>query len=807
MIRNYLTIAFRNLMKNKVFSLINILGLAIGMAACLLILQYVTFELSYDDFHANKQDVYRLKQNRYNKGVLTTEWAAGCAAIGPAMKEAFPEVVDYVKLRPTEGVMIYKGAPGGPVRFKEEKMYLVTPSFFSVFSFPLLEGNPATALREPNKAVISASAARRYFKEEDPMGKSLSLNGSDAFEITGVFEDVPENSHLKFDLLLSFATFVQWAGEGADNAWQWDGFYNYVLLQPGTDPDALEAKIPALIEEKAGQELKEYDAGMTFLLQPLTSIHLYSDYMMEAEVNGDGDAVYSLLIIAFFIIIIAWVNYVNLSTAKSVDRAKEVGVRKVMGSFRSQLIRQFLFESVLLNAFAVLLAFAIVLITYRYFDLLTGKALTLSIFSSATFWLAVAGFFVIGAFFSGAYPAFVLSSFKPSSVLKGKMSTSSEGVFLRKTLVVIQFAASVFLIAGTLTVYRQIIFMQNQDLGVDIARTLVIEAPSVVEDSVYADRVNTFKTQLLQSSSVRSVSASTAVPGGKPGWNAGGIRLIHQDDSESNQYRVIGVDHDFIDAFQLEILQGRNFSRDYTTDESTVLLNESAVRLMGFEDMESALDQEIFFWGDTFRIIGVFKDYHQESLRADFDPLIFRLMPASRSYFSLKIESARLPETLAHTQNVWDAVFPGNPFAYFFLDDHFSQQYQADLRFGKVFGFFALLAIFVACLGLFGLSSFIATQRTKEIGVRKVLGASVNSLLVLLTKDFVVLVVIANLLVFPLIYLALRYWLRQYAFHIELSGWLFLFPFLIVLAIALATVSFQTLKAALSDPVKSLRYE
>ncbi len=807
MLLNYLKIALRNLLKNKVFSLINIFGLAIGMAACLLILQYVTFELSYDDFHTNKENIYRLKQDRYDKGVLSTEWAAGCAAIGPAMNDAFPEVEEYAKIRPYGGVVIYKDAPGGPVRFKEEKMYLGTASVLPMFSFDLIAGDEATALKEPYKVVISESAARRYFKEEDSMGKRISVDDRNEFEITGIMKDIPENSHLKFDFLFSYETFVQWAGEGANNAWQWDGFYNYVSLLQGTDPQALEAKIPALIEEKAGEELRKYDAGMEFFLQPLTSIHLYSNYMMEAEVNGDGDAVYSLLIIAFFIIIIAWVNYINLSTAKSIDRAKEVGVRKVMGSFRSQLVRQFLFESVLLNALAVLLAFVIVLITYRHFDLLTGKELTLSLFGTAAFWWAVLGFFVVGAFFSGLYPAFVLSSFKPVSVLKGKMSTSSRGVFLRKFLVVLQFTASVFLIAGTLTVYQQISYMQNQELGVNIAQTLVIEAPNIVNDSIYADRVRTFKTELLRSSSVKAVAASTAVPGNKPGWNAGGIRLVHQDDSESKQYRVIGIDYDFVDAFQLEILEGRNFSESFTNDEGSVLFNESAVAMMGFEDLQAALDEDIFFWGDTFKIVGVVKDYHQESLKANFDPLIFRCLPASRSYYSLKVATNNVSETMQHAQAVWNDIFPGNPFEYFFLDDHFNNQYQADLRFGKVFGFFAALAIFVACLGLFGLSSFMAAQRTKEIGVRKVLGASIASILALLSKDFVKLILIAGVIAVPLAYLVLQNWLNNYAFHINLNWWLFVLPMLAVLFIALFTVSVQSLKAAMANPVDTLRDE
>ncbi|MDF9796065.1 putative ABC transport system permease protein [Catalinimonas alkaloidigena] len=807
MLKNYFKIALRSLLKNKVFTFINILGLAIGIAACLLILQYVQQELSYDDFHVNKENLYRVKQNRYNKGVLTTEWAAGCGAAGYELKEGFAEVEAYATLRPTDGVVIYKQAPNGPVSFKEEKIFFATASFLPMFSFDLLDGDEETALVEPYKAVISASAAQRYFGAEDPLGKRISVNDEHEYEISGVFRDIPENSHLKFDFLFSYSTFTGWAGEEVVTAWQWDGFYTYLQLKDGTDPKALEEKFPALIQAKAGEDLVEYDADMKFILQPLTDIHLYSNFMMEAEVNGDGEAVYALLIISIFIIIIAWVNYINLATAKSVDRAKEVGIRKVMGSQRTQLIRQFMAESVLLNILSVIIAILLVLLSYRYFSSLIGQELTLSIFSSASFWWFLSGIFVIGAFFSGVYPAFVLSAFKPVQVLKGKMSTSKNGVLLRKTLVILQFAASVFLIAGTLVVYQQIMYMQDQELGVAIDQTLVIEAPSVVDDSVYAERVESFKAALTANSSIKAATASTTVPGNKPGWNAGGIRLLSEDDSESNQYRVIGIDYDFLEAFQLETVAGRNFSRDFGTDEGAVLFNESAVKLIGFNEAEAALSEEIFFWGDTFKIVGVVKDYHQESLKADFDPLIFRLIPASRSFFSLKVETAKLSEIIATTHAVWDNYFPGNPFSYFFLDDHFNQQYEADLRFGQTFGFFALLAIFVACLGLFGLSSFMAVQKTKEIGIRKVLGSSVTGIVALLSKDFVRLVMIASLLSLPLVYFVMQSWLDDYAFRIEIAWWLLLSPVIIVLFIALFTISFQTIRAALADPAKSLRYE
>ena len=807
MLKNYFTIALRNLLKHRVFSLINIVGLAIGIAACLLILQYVTTELSYDDFHTNKENIYRLKQNRYNKGVLTTEWAAGCAAVGIAMKEAFPEVEDYARLRPFSGVVINPAATGGPVRMKEEKLYFASASFLPMFSYPLIEGDEATALEKPYTAVLSASAAQRYFGQENPIGQRISVDDKNDYEITGILADVPANSHLQFDFLFSFATYIEWQGEEVNTAWQWDGFYNYVALLPGSDPAQLEQKIPSLVEERAGEALRAYDADMEFFLQPLTDIHLYSNYMMEAEVNGNGEMVYALLIIALFIMLIAWVNYINLATARSVGRAKEVGVRKVMGSQRGQLIGQFLTESVLLNALAVVLALLLVLASYRYFSILTGRELSLSLFTTASFWRGIGLVFVVGAFLSGLYPAFVLSAFQPARVLKGTMSTSKNGILLRKVLVVAQFMASVFLIASTLIVYRQITFMQNQALGVAIEQTLVVAAPSVVDDSLYDGRAQSLKTVLLRQSAIDAVTASTAVPGSKPNWNAGGIRRVHQDDSEGNQYRVIGIDDDFVETFGLTMIAGRSFSQDFGTDEQAVLFNESAIELMEFNSPEAALNEEIFFWGDTFHIVGVVKDYHQESLRANFDPLVFRFFPTSRSFYSLKVATANLPETIAQVKESYGTIFPGNPFEYFFLDDHFNEQYQADQRFGQTFAFFAVLAILVACLGLFGLSSFIASQRTKEIGIRKVLGASVAEIVTLLSKNFIGLVLVASLVALPVAYWVMNGWLADYAFRISIAWWLLAAPVLVVVLIALFTISFQTVRAARADPAESLRSE
>ncbi|WP_020528428.1 ABC transporter permease [Flexithrix dorotheae] len=807
MFKNFLNIALRNLLKNKIFSFINILGLAIGIAASLLIIQYVSFELSYDNFLENRSSLYRIQQDRFNKGELSTQWAAGCSAVGQALSENFPEVEAFARLTSIGGVIIHKKPNGEKIQFREERMFMANSSFLPMFKYKVIKGGvDSLLLKEPYKAVINEKTARKYFQDEDPIGKTLSLNDRNDFEVVGVVEDYPENTHLKFDILFSFETYVDWQGEDTRTAWFWDGFYNYILLAPGTDYKQFEAKIPDYIEKTIGESLREYDSWVKFNLQPVQDIHLYSDYMMEAEVNGDGNTVYFLLIIAFTIILIAWVNYINLSTARSIDRAKEVGIRKVMGSQRPQLIRQFLLESSIINAIAIMLALVLLVMVTPFFSNLIGKNIPLSLFSNVEFWLVLSGLFIIGSFLAGIYPAFVLSSFQPVTTLKGKMSTSAKGVFLRKVLVIIQFAASVFLIAGTLTVMKQVDYMQNQDLGVDIDQTVVIKAPEV-RDSTYSDRVESFKTEMLRFPKIENISVSTAVPGSKPGWNAGGIRKISDEPTNSNQYRVVGIDYNFVDAFQLSVISGRNFSRDFKTDEETVLFNESAIRLLGFQKPEEALNEKIYFWGDTFKIIGVIKDYHHESLKSNFDPLIFRLIPSSRNYYSLKLNPEQVGETLGTIEATYRDFFPGNPFEYFFLDEHFEKQYKADMQFGKIFGIFAGFAIFVACLGLFGLSSFMVVQRTKEIGVRKVLGASIISIINLLSKEFVRLIIVASVVALPLAWFTMNNWLEGFANKINLGWWVFLLPLGLILLIALITVSIQTVKAAISNPVDALRNE
>jgi len=805
MIRNYFKIAWRNIMHQKGYSGINIVGLAIGIAACLLILQYVSFELSYENFQTNKDRIYRVHLDRFDNGKLSTQWAAGAYAAGNSFKDAIPEIEDYVKLVPRDPVI----AEVNNQPLKINKVFYATNSFFSIFTYPLVTGNKKTALIEPFTAAISETTAQTLYGTTDALGKTLTLNRKRNYTITAVFKDAPVNTQLKPDILLSYPTFVKLVApnNNPETAWQWDGCLTYLLLQKGVDPKFVEKKFVPIVQKFTADEMKRFNAGANFYLEPLTDIHLHSHYIGEPAPNGDGKTTYLLLGIAFFIVVIAWVNYINLATARAINRAKEVGIRKTVGSQRKHLVIQFLSESALLNFLALVLALVIVIIAIPGFNRLSGQNLSFSLFSTTSFWLGLIGLFLIGVFFSGLYPAFVLSGFKPIDVLKGKLIATTKGTLLRKGLVVFQFTASLFLLIGTLAVYQQIQYMRKQSLGINIDQTLVVKPPAVVTDSTYLQNMSAFKDALNQQTGIKGVTISTSIPGEPVDFNAGGIKLVGTDESTQKQYRVIEMDHDYMKQYGIKLIAGRYFSKDFGTDDSAVIFNERGFEQLGLNKPEDAVGKRIDFWGRRYTIVGVTENFHQQSLREAFEPLIFRLDPDVRGYLSVKTPASNASETIALVKNNWDKFFPGNTFEYFFLDDHFGQQYKADQRFGQVFGLFTLLAILVACLGLFGLASFTTLQRTKEIGIRKVLGASITGILKLLYQEFAILLIISFVIAVPLAWLTISNWLQGYPFRIGIQWTYFMIPFAAILVIALLTVSFQSIKAAIANPVKSLRTE
>jgi len=802
MIKNYLLIAFRNLSKNKVFSFINIFGLAVGMAAGLLIIQYVSFELSFDNFHAKKDRVFRVTQDRYDRGKLSTRWAGGAFAEGNAFKNNFPQVEDFVKIYGTGSVL----AINGDKKLVLEKSYFASPSFFNVFSYPLIGGDPKTALKEVNSAVITETVAKNLFGTVDAVGKTFKYD-LNVMKVTGVMKDYPENTHFRSDLLISWSTLLKFAGpkNDLDNQWLNDGCLTYLLLRPGVDPQKLEAKFKPYVDG-VYKKINWSGASAVYHLLPLEKIHLSPSLMVEAEPHGDGKSVYLLAGIAIFVIIIAWINYINLATARGIGRAKEVGVRKTLGSNKGQLLWQFMLESMLLNGLAVVLAIVLIIVFLPVFSAISGQSITLGLLFTPVFWLAVTGLFLVGSFFSGFYPAIVLSSFQPVEVMKGKLSASSGGVILRKVMVIFQFAASIFLLIGSVTVYRQVSFMEKQNLGINIDQTLVIKQPLAHIDSFYRS-MSAFKNECLRDPSIKSLTVSTSIPGEPVGWNAGGIKLKGTDQSQGKQYRIIGGDYDYLTAYGAKLIAGRVFSKDFATDPHAVVFNEKATEEMGFEKPEQAIGKQIDFWGDVYTIIGVVDNYHQQSLHDAYDALIFRCIPDVRGNVSVKISTANLQQTLAALKSNWKAFFPQDEFDYFFLDQHFNEQYHADKQFGQVFAAFTGIGILVACLGLFGLVSYTIVQRTKEIGIRKVLGASVNTILQLLYKDFAQLVLIAFIVAAPLGWYAVHEWLQSYAFRIDISWAFFVLPFIAVTFIAMATVSYLSIKAALMNPVLSLKVE
>ena len=807
MIKNYFKIAWRNIIRQRGYSAINIVGLAIGIAACMLILQYVSFELSYEEFHVNKDRIYRVRQDRYDNGKLSTQWVSGAYAVGNSFKDAIPEIEDYVKLVGRDPVVVEVN--NQPLQLR--KVFYASGSFFKIFTYPIVAGDKNTALKEPLTAALSETSARKIFGSTNVIGKTLQLNRNRTYKITAVYKDAPANTQIKPDVLLSYATFVRLttdsSGNGPENAWLWDGCLTYLLLHKGASPAAVEKKFKPIVDKFTGDDMKRFHSAVTYFLQPLTDIHLYSHYITEPEPNGDGKTVYLLLGIAFFIAIIAWINYINLATARAISRAKEVGIRKTVGSQRRQLIVQFLSESALLNAFALLLALAIVVIAIPGFNRLSGQHLSFSLFSNIDFWLGLVALFGIGIFFSGLYPAFVLSGFKPIEVLKGRMTATTKGSLLRKALVVFQFTASLFLLIGTLAVYQQIQYMRKQSLGMNIDQTLVVREPTVLNDSTYLRNMTALKETLNQQTSVKGVTISTSIPGEPVNWNAGGIKLVGTDEGTQKQYRVIGVDHDYLKLYGIKLIAGRPFSKEFGSDDSAVIFNRRGFEQLGLNKPEDAVGKRIDFWGRQYTIVGVTENFHQQGLRESYEPLIFRLIPDVRGYLSVKTPASKASQTIGQVKASWNKFFPGNTFEYFFLDDHFNEQYKADQKFGQVFGLFTSLAIIVACLGLFGLASFTTIQRTKEIGIRKVLGASVLRILKLLYQEFAVLLVIAFVIAIPVSWYVVSNWLQGYAFRIGIHWSYFMIPFIVIMMIALLTVSFQSIKAAIANPVKSLRTE
>ena len=814
MIKNYFKLAFRNIFKRKGFSLLNIAGLTIGMSCCLLIFHYVSYEKSYDKFEPDANQIVRVRLDSYQKGVLAFKSATSYPAIGPTMKKDFPEVQNFCRLI-DDNLLLSNEALNK--RFSEDKGYYADNAAIDMFGFHFIKGNAKDALAGPDKIILSESTAKKYFGDIDALGKTLVNRNGDhiqPFEVTGVYKDFPSNSHLIMKYLVSYATLgKELRSEGdssnsSETAWGWYDFYVYLQLKPGVDYKKLEAKLPAFTDKYINSQPwhKNNNSRAELHFIPLSDIHLQSNYNQEAEANGNGQAVAFLFLIAIFIVCIAWINYINLATARSVERAKEVGVRKVLGALRNNLIKQFLAESVVINLISLALSFFVFFILLHPFDAFTGRDHYTGFALTPTYWLIFLLLFALGTLLSGIYPAFVLSSFRPVVVLKGAFKNTSGGLLLRKSLIVAQFIISVVLIAGTIIVYQQVSYMRNQSIGADINQTLVLKGPQTLSDSLYQNTYQPFKSAMQQQPAVKSIAASTSVMGDEIYWTNGSKKL-GTDQSAVTLYNL-GVDYDFIPSYNIKIDAGRNFSPEFGTDKKAVLLNENAIKLLGFKDASDAINQKILRGGnDTLTIVGVTANFHHLGLQKIIDPMIILLRPNEARFYSLKIQTGKAQQTIASIKQLWSNYFPKDPFDYFFLDESFGQQYKADMLFEKVFVIFAFLAILLACFGLLGLSAYNVLQRTKEIGIRKILGASVKSILVLLSKDFLKLILISLLFSIPLGWYIMRRWLQDYAYRINIGWWVFAFAGAVALVIAIITICIQVLKVVVMNPVKSLRTE
>jgi putative ABC transport system permease protein len=817
MLKNYFTISWRNILKNKAFSAINVFGLAIGLAACLLILQFVIFELSFDQFNTKLERTYRITNDRFQNGKLIQHGTIMYPTIGPTMAKDFPEIEEYARVMPTGETNVriedrnYRG----------DLAHFVDQRFFNVFDFALRAGDRATLLSTPYTAVLTEEVARKYFQFTDDNFNSLIgktfLWGLDTrpYEVKGIIENIPANSHLQFDVLFSYSTLLT-ESQDADLSWTWSDMRHYLVLKPGVNYKDLEAKFPEFSERYfKGTEVS--GSIEKFYLQPMKDAHLYSDYEYDVATTASGKAVWSMLIVAVFILVIAWINYINLTTSRAIERAKEVGVRKVMGAFQTQLIKQFIFESVLITTIAVVVAIAIMTLLQSSFNQIVGSELSWKLLTNQLTTqqvLIVAAALVGGAIISGFYPAFMLSNYQPVTVLKGKFTRSAKGSFLRKALVVFQFTASAALISGTLIVSRQIEFMNQADLGINLKNVLVVRAPELAEfDSTFIPRVEAFKNELTKISGVVSATTSGQLPGDRLGRTFN-IRLSDQPVETNLTVSFMGVNYDFFETMGIRVLAGRYFlPTDHNADFrqlKSIIINRNAMNLFGIKNPEEAIGKEII-WGNNgtrkWTIIGVVNDYHQEALHKPMEPIVFRPLYGTFAPISIKTQADDATQLLASVEKTYKKFFAGNSFEYFYLNDKYNNQYSDDTRFGKVVSIFTVLAIIVACLGLIGLSSYTAIMRTKEIGIRKVLGASVVNIVSILSVDFVKLVVIASILSLPIAYYSMNKWLEAYTYKINLGWVLFVLPLLMVIAIAAITIGFQVLKTALAKPVDTLKYE
>ena len=806
MIKNYLNSTFRTIMKHKKFSLINIFGLALGVASALLIFTYIAFEFSFDKIHKQHKNIYRVETTFYEGEVQTDYWATSSFGYGSAMKENIPGIDDYTRvgsiIQP-EQIVKYE-----ELTLRENKIAYADASFFRLFDFELLKGNRTTCLSTPKQVVITERIAEKYFKDENPIGKILIFNSNIeklACEVTGVMKEMPSNSHIHYNFLISYESLP----ERIQEFWYKHEAYTYVLLDSPERKEQIEKEFPVMAEKyKTDEALKNKIWGVA--LVPLTDIHLTPQVGYEVEKKGNRSAMIALIFAAIAILVIAWINYINLTVASSLERAKEVGVRKVVGAFRKQLITQFLLEALVINLIAFVLAIGLIEVILPYFNEMVGRTVSFSVWLNNYWWIVLLLVFALGIFLSGYYPALILLNRKPVTLLKGKFLNSKSGERIRQALVVIQNTASMVLLCGTLIVFTQLNFMRKQSLGVKTDQILVVKFPGKTEGMNV--KLEAMKKSIKRLPMVSNVAFSGAVPGEEVATFLSNFRT--KDVLKQNRlYEMLTCDEDYIDAYGLQLVAGRGFSEEFGDDKNKLVINEMSVRSLGFASNDEALGGQVGVetLDVPMQIIGVVKDYHQQALNKKQTPIMLihkdKINWLPLRYISIVMTSGDSKELVAQIEEIWQHYFEDSSCDYFFLDQYFDHQYRQDEVFGIMIGYFTGLAIFISCLGLWVLVMFSCITRTKEMGIRKVLGASRFGLFYELGKNFFQLILISVVIALPIAWFSMDAWLNNYAFRTDFKWWFFVFPVVLMLLVSFITVACQTVSVILSKPIRSLRSE
>lgn len=775
----------------------------------MIIMQYVRFEKSYDRFHHQANQIYRVILEYTTSSGITERDAANYAPVADALHKDYPEVTDYVRISPEYSKVVFNHE--GKI-LEEPKVYYADSTLFSLFDFKLLTGDPKTALTEVGSVVLSKTVAEKYFGlmdewKESPLNKTILMNNREPLKVTGIMQDIPGNSHIKANAFISFTTFIK--VNDPSKEWGWNDFYTYIKLAPGIDYKQFEAKLPEFIAKYKGKENKD-----KMILQPLTDIYLYSNVGFELNPNGSAQVIYFLSIISVIILIIAWVNYINLATARAGHRAKEIGVRKVNGATRSEVMVQFLLESFFMNLVALVLAMGIVSAVMPMISHVLEKPLTFSLLNDKMFLLYAIIIYVAGSLASGLYPAVVLSSFKPVKIFNASSFMMAKGNSgLRQGLVIFQFMISAALITGTLIIENQMEFIRNKDLGYTFDKTIVMSASSTQKnDSLFFKSYQILKDNLLKYPEVEAVTTSSVLPGKSHNDidMHGGLRMAGDNSDVSYTASTFRVDEDFIDVFNMKLIAGGNFSGKYVNDQEKLILNRKAAELFGFNNPQEIIGKKIHYWDKQKEVVGVIENYHHKSLKNNFEPTILRNNVSNMLYVTIRLKdnyNSDLESIIGNLNKRWNDVYPNDPFVYFFLEDHVNDQYKADNQFSKIFGIFSGFSIFIACLGLFGLVSYTVSARIKEIGVRKVLGASIGSIVLLFSKGYFKLLVFSFLTGIPLASYVLDLWVGNFAYKAEISFLTFLIPVVMVTLLSWLAVCVEILKAAAINPVNSLRHE